>query len=115
MAEVTELRNTIHDHVLVKNMNSGETVTAGGIVLRADNAKSHGVRPRWAEVFMVGPSQRDVKAGDWILIEHGRWTRKVIINNGSEEIHVQRVDHSCILLVADSAPSAEDQYIVSNC
>jgi hypothetical protein len=35
------------------------------------------------EVYKVGDRcDLDVKVGQWILIEHGRWTRKIKINDG---------------------------------
>ena len=33
-------------------MNFEERVTAGGIILRSDDGKEHGIRPRWAEVYV---------------------------------------------------------------
>jgi co-chaperonin GroES (HSP10) len=101
----------IHDHVIVSDMHFGETKTAGGIVLRSDNAKSHGVHPRWGKVYCVGPEQKDVKVGQWILVEHGRWTRAVKIDDGDCEKSRQRVDVSAIMAVSDQEPTAEDLII----
>lgn len=101
----------LKDHVLITNMNFGERTTVGGIVLQSDNAKSHGVRPRWGKVYKVGPEQTDVQVGQWILVEHGRWTRGVKINDGDGEKIIQRVDPSGIMLVSDDEPTSADDYI----
>lgn len=65
----------LRDRVLVSDMEFGEEVTTSGIVIQSDNGKAHGVKPRWGKVWAVGPEQKDVKVGDWICVEHGRWTR----------------------------------------
>ena len=67
----------LHDDVIITEMNFDEIKTSSGIVLRSDNGKSHGVRPRWGKVYAIGPDQTDVKIGQWILVEHGRWTREL--------------------------------------
>lgn len=101
--------HAIHDWVIVTDMNFGERVTAGGIVLRSDNAKAQGVYPRWGKVYAVGPEQKDVSVGQWILIEHGRWTRGIKIDDGSGEKVIQKVDLKAILAVSDEEPTAADQ------
>ena len=66
----------IHDRVIVRQMNFDEMVTKGGIILPSDDGKSHGVNPRWGKVYAKGHENRDeFEVGDWVLVEHGRWTR----------------------------------------
>lgn len=97
----------ILDHILVTDINFGEQVTSGGIVLRSDNGKSEGVKPRWGCVYAVGPEQKDVKAGDWLLIEHGRWTRSIEIpvNDDDNIVELYRIDPNGILLISDEKPN----------
>jgi hypothetical protein len=101
----------LNSDVIVSDMDFGEIKTSTGIILRSDDGKSHGVRPRWGKVYCVGPRQTDVKVGQWILIEHGRWTRKIKIHDGESEKEIQKVDTDCILAVSDEPPNFEDQYI----
>jgi hypothetical protein len=98
----------IRDWVLVTDMNFDETVLASGLVLRSDNGKSHGIHPRWGKVYCIGPQQLDVNVGQWILIEHGRWTRKMRINDGDGDKDIWRVDTNGIMAVSDSAPDPAD-------
>ena len=91
----------LHDHVLVKSMNFSERLTSGGIVLPGDDSRSQGIRPRWAEVFAVGPTQTEITPGQYVLISHGRWTRGVTIDHLNEEITIRRIDINDILLVSD--------------
>jgi co-chaperonin GroES (HSP10) len=92
----------LRDAVIVKDMNFQERTTSSGIVLVSDDAKNSGIRPRWAEVYAIGPDQRDVKIGQWILIEHGRWTRGIQIQDDTGIHTVRRVDVKDIMLVSDT-------------
>jgi co-chaperonin GroES (HSP10) len=95
----------IRDNVLVTDMNFDIRISKGGIVLPSDDGKSEGVRHRWGRVWSIGPDQKDVKVGEWILLEHGRWTRgvKVELENG-DEIIIRRADINAILMVTDEDP-----------
>jgi len=96
----------LRDKVFVTNLHFGEEKTETGIILKSDNGKGEGVHPRWAQVWAIGPEQTDVKVGEWILLEHGRWTRVFEYENADEsitELHV--ADNKGIMLVADEKPN----------
>lgn len=99
----------LRDNVLVTDMSFEEQKTSSGIIIQSDDGKSHGVKPRWAKVWAIGPEQEDVKVGDWIYVEHGRWTRGVTVDQDGQEIVIRRVDPSAILLSAEEKPN--DVYI----
>lgn len=101
----------LHDWVIVSDMDFGEMVTSSGLVIQSDNAKAHGIKPRWGKVYCIGPDQKDVKVGDWILVEHGRWTRAMHINDGEREVKVHRVEVKSIMAQSDERPN--DFYIGS--
>lgn len=104
MSVVQGKLNPIKDHVLVTDMEFNEVVTSTGIIIQSLNGKSEGIMPRWGRVYAVGPEQQDIKAGDWVCVEHGRWTRGVTIDDGTGEKVVRRVENESILLVADEKP-----------
>ena len=109
---MTTIRGSVkalHDHVIVSDLQIGERTTQGGIVLLDDNAKSTGIRPRWAKVYTVGPEQQDVHCDQWILIDHGRWSRgfKLVTEDGAERM-IHRVDAAGILAVSDQLPNFDD-------
>lgn len=106
--KVSKLR-ALHKDVIITDMDFGEIVTSSGIVIKSDDGKVHGIKPRWGKVYLVGPDQTDVKVGQWILIEHGRWSRKMKINDGEGVKEIQKVDVDCILATADERPN--DVYI----
>ena len=96
--------------ILVVDMDMGDMTTSGGIVIQSDNGKAHGVKPRWAKVYKVGSEvDIDVKVGQWVLIEHGRWTRKINIDDGEGVKDFQKVEIKSIMAVADERP--DDFYI----
>lgn len=95
----------LHDKVFVSDMEFGEQKTSSGIVIPGDNAKGSGIHPRWAKVFAIGDKQSSVKIGEWILIEHGRWTRTVEYENEDGSItEIRMVDNDAILMSADEKP-----------
>lgn len=97
----------IRDHIIVTEMKFDRPVTKGGIILPMDDGKDDGIRPRWAQVYAIGPEQKDVAVDQWILVAHGRWTRGIryVTAEGQEPITVRRVDCKDILLVSDTAPN----------
>jgi len=96
--------------ILVVDMDMGDMTTSSGIVIQSDNGKAHGVKPRWAKVYKVGSEvEIDVKVGQWVLIEHGRWTRKINIDDGEGVKDFQKVEIKSIMAVADERP--DDFYI----
>lgn len=98
----------IKNHVIVSEMNFGERKLSSGLVLLGDDAKSSGIRPRWAKVYAVGPDQQDVGVGQWVLVEHGRWTRGIKVEIDDEIFTVRRVDADAIMAVSDEEPDSDD-------
>lgn len=96
----------IRDNVLISDMEFDSRTTKNGIFLLNDDGKSEGIRPRWGRVWAIGEEQKEVKVGDWVLVEHGRWTRgiKVELPDGSETV-IRRIDNNCVMAVADERPS----------
>lgn len=99
----------IQAHILVRDMNFGEQVTKGGIVLRSDDGKSEGVKPRWCRVFAIGKDQTNVKVGDWILVEHGRWTRGLEVEDeDGTKVVIHRVDENGIMMSSEQRPEGAE-------
>lgn len=100
----TQLKKLIplQDNVIVTDMNFGQRVLSSGIIVASDDGKGRGIRPRWGQVYAVGPEQKDIEVGDWILVTHGRWTRGVKIEESDTgKIHtIRKVDLKDILAVS---------------
>jgi co-chaperonin GroES (HSP10) len=100
----------LKDTVLVSQMKFEARFSTGGILLPDDDGKSAGIRPRWARVYAVGPDQKDVQVGQYVLIAHGRWTKGIKIESASEGVQtIRKVDNNDILLVSDEP--VEDETI----
>lgn len=96
----------LHDKVLVTDMDFGDVKTSSGIILRSDDGKSEGVKPRWGRVWAVGDEQKDVKVGDWICVEHGRWTRGITVEDeNGDEIIIRMVETKSIMLQSEEKPN----------
>lgn len=99
--------NPLHDHIIVADMNFDERTTHTGIVLVSDNAKSAGIRPRWGRVYAVGPEQKEIQVGQWVCVQHGRWTRGITVEDADGPRNIRRVDNKDIILVSDDQPADE--------
>lgn len=75
----------LSNKVFVRNLERGQKVYAGGIIAIDDTGKDFGIRDRWAEVYAIGPDVTDIKIGEWILIENGRWTVGIDYQDASGE------------------------------
>jgi co-chaperonin GroES (HSP10) len=96
----------LKDHVIVMDMSFKERIV-GSIILPNDDGKSSGIRPRWAEVYAVGPTQKDIKPGDFVLVEHGRWTRGIEVEDETGRHMLRRVDPNGLMMVSDYLPKDE--------
>mgnify|MGYP001096257096 CR=1 FL=1 len=96
----------VSNRVLVTDMYFGEQKTASGLILTTDDGKTRGIYPRWGKVYAKGPDNNDeFNVGDWILIEHGRWTRSILLDDGESEKEVRMVEAESILAYSDEKPS----------
>ena len=94
--------------VLVTELERGSRVVRG-IIIPDDNGKDEGIRPRWGKVFSIGDGVKDIKVGQFILIENGRWTRMVKVKQeDGTDIHLWGVEYpKSVLLVSDTDPDVE--------
>jgi len=104
---ISEIR-ALRDSVLVKDMEFKGRQLSSGIILPSDNGKADGIRPRWGQVYAIGPEQKDVHCGQWICVAHGRWTRGLDIQDDEGVKTIRRVDPKDILLVSDEHPGNDD-------
>jgi co-chaperonin GroES (HSP10) len=94
----------LNDSVIVADMVFDERITTGGIVLLNDNGKGTGIRPRWGQVYAVGPNQQDVAPGQWVLVAHGRWTRGIDVEDETGKKTLRRVDPKDLMMISDVLP-----------
>lgn len=108
MSKLTLLNNK----VLVHNFKNEER-KVGGIVLLSDDGKTHGIRPRWAQVFAIGPDVNTIEVGDWVLIQHGRWTRKLNVPDLEHDSPIHGIEYpESVLLVSKEEP--EDDMVLDS-
>lgn len=96
---------TFGDKVVVVDLEHGERKSSSGIILNDDDGKTHGIRPRWAKVYAVGERATEVKEGQWVMIEHGRWTHKFLEKDVDGKIRdFWLAEYSSIMMVSDELP-----------
>jgi co-chaperonin GroES (HSP10) len=97
----------LNDWVLISDMQFTGRTLSSGIILLGDDGKANGIRPRWGCVYAVGPEQKDVEIGQYVLVAHGRWTRGIDIEDETGKHTVRRIDPKDILLISDE-PKFDD-------
>jgi co-chaperonin GroES (HSP10) len=105
-------RDQIHplnDSVIVSDMVFDQRISRGGIVLLNDNGSTAGIRPRWGQVYAIGPDQQDVAVGQWVCVAHGRWTRGIDVEDETGKRTLRRVDPKDIMIVSDE-PVQDDTF-----
>jgi co-chaperonin GroES (HSP10) len=99
-----------HDNIIVTDMEFGERVSNGGVILIGDNMEERGIRPRWCKVVAVGPKNKDVKPNEWIYVSHGRWSRGIdMTDDDGNTVTIRMVDPKDVLMSADELPL--DDYV----
>jgi co-chaperonin GroES (HSP10) len=94
--------------ILATDLERGEQKSAGGIVLLDDDGKVEGVRARWMQVYSKGKEVTDeIQEGDWIYVEHGRWTRGMELREDDNVVTLWGIDPDGILLVSSEKPVIE--------
>ena len=94
--------------VFVTDIDRGDKITKGGIIITDDNMTNRGIRARWAKVWAIGDDVQDIKVGDWVLVEHGRWTNRITIETSAGDVDVWRIEYpEAALIVSDEKPDSE--------
>ena len=106
MAKIKGNLKPLHARVAVTDMYFGEKLSASGLIIPSTDGKSSGVHPRWVKVYCKGPKNTDeFEVGQWILIEHGRWTRAIEVEkDDGSKIKVWVVDENGIIGWSDEEP-----------
>lgn len=93
--------------IFVSDLDDGMHKTAGGVILMDDKITERGIRPRWGKVALVADDIDFVTVGEWVLIEHGRWTLRTPVEIDGETVDVWMVDPEALLLCSDRNLSDE--------
>ena len=101
----------VGNRVIVSDMYFGEQKTKSGLIISNDDGDVRGIYPRWGKVYSKGPKNKDpYQEGHWVLIEHGRWTRSVLMDNDGEEIELRMVEAESILAYSEDKPETGLQF-----
>lgn len=92
----------LRGRVIGEIIDRGEQKTAGGIIMLDDDATERGIRPRWFRVHSINDDTKDYAVGDYILVEHGRWSREFGgIGNGTG---LCAIEEKSVLMMSNETP-----------
>ena len=107
----------LRSRVLASSCELGARTTESGVLLLDDDGKEDGIRPRWFIVRAIGPEQKDVVPGQYILVSHGRWTWAATVHDKVNDEFVddiRMIDENDILAVSEERPKDLDRYEVTH-
>ena len=70
--------------------------SASGIIISQDDGNQT-LYPRWGKALYVGPDVREIKPGDFILMEQGKWTLGFLI----DDVRYWKTDEDKVICTAD--------------
>lgn len=95
----------IRDNILCTDADFGDQVTQSGLIIKSNVNLSQGITPRWFKVFSVGSDITGVEPGKWVLVEYGRWSEAIEVDNDDgSKLKIWKVDPNCCLAIADEKP-----------
>jgi co-chaperonin GroES (HSP10) len=102
----------LRDKIFGVILDVGEITTKAGVILQSDVGKEG--RPRWFKVEAVGPEATEVKNGDYVLVDTGRWS--YALKRLSDGVELRDIEYDGILAVAnkDNMPSELQQLLLKN-
>ena len=75
--------------------------SSGGSIILSSDDKAQTTYPRWVKVAEVGPDVKDITAGEYALVEAGKWTAQFRIDG----TRYWKTDSDHVLCTADSPGS----------
>jgi hypothetical protein len=92
----------VSNHILfqfVEDIRAGRFVNStGGQILVSTSDTNQSNTPRWGKVTHTGPEVLDVKVGEYVLVEPGKWTNGFYI----DDVRFWKTDEEQIMLVSDT-------------
>ncbi len=75
--------------------------TQGGTFIADKDATPEAIRPRWFQVYSVGPKVDWIKKDEYVLVSHGRWSNALRVNDDTK---VWLLDNEECLITSDTNP-----------
>ena len=97
------------DRIIAVEGDLGDQITESGLLIKSNVDQADGITPRWFRVFEVGPRVDWIKPDQWVLVEYGRWTPGVELEDDRLEgvTEAWRIDPDGCLAVSDHKPSTQ--------
>lgn len=87
-----------------------ERKTAGGLIINETDGTESAIRPRWFKIYSVGKDIDWIKPEQYVLVDHGRWSRGMEID---KDLTLHLLDNKDCLMESETDPREDDNtYIV---
>lgn len=97
----------IGDKILAEMIDRPENFKQrkSGIIIAEKDGTTAAIRNRWFKIYAVGPEVDFVKEGEYVLVEHGRWSNGMKVN---DDLKLYLLDNKDCLAVSDEEPDLLD-------
>ena len=104
----------IHGGIFVTNFEVGDHVVNGIRIQYEAYKRGKWIHPRWAQVCAVSKEEKNLKVGQWVLLQHGHWSTVMKMKRGSKDFDCWYILPKClregVLAVSDTKPAVMYQY-----
>lgn len=93
----------IGDKILAEMIDKPENLkkTKSGIFISEKDGTADAIKPRWFKIHAVGPEVDFVTEGQYVFVEHGRWSAGMKVD---DETKLYLLDNKDLWLVSDEEP-----------
>lgn len=94
------------NRVLAEMIDSPENFkrTKSGLYISDKDGSADAIRPRWFKVYSVGEEVNEVAPGQYVYVEHGRWSKGMKVD---DDLKLYLLDNKDMLMVSDENPIEE--------
>jgi co-chaperonin GroES (HSP10) len=78
-----------------------KNTSASGLIISSEDGNQT-ASPRWAEVLAIGPNVKEVRNGDFILIEPGKWTFGFTLGDDRVADRFWKTDEDRVIAISDA-------------
>lgn len=80
--------------------------TTSGLFIPDKDIDASGIRHRWFLIHSVGPDVDWCAPGQYVMVEHGRWSNGVKVDN---ELTLWLIDNNGCLMISDEVPEGLEE------
>ena len=105
------------DTLYVERLEVGDRQTSSGIIIPMEDMRLNQrfIKPRWARVYKKADNITNVNVGDWVLLEHGKWSTALNIIDNNKQVKLWYINEknykSGIIGIRQEEPEFMREYL----